>query len=51
VAFAACRDLSDRASICEPREKPVEVITSEVLDRELARLETDLGITDAATNG
>jgi hypothetical protein len=51
----AIRDVLDRASAREPREKPVEVITMDVVEAESARLEAffaqDLdGFMDAYTD-
>ena len=49
MAIVACRDVLDRAGVTPP--KPVEVITRDMVEREIARLEAELGITDDAMNG
>jgi hypothetical protein len=43
VALVAIRDVLDRASVREPREKPVDVITLDMVGAEIARLEAEIG--------
>jgi hypothetical protein len=49
VALTAIRDVLDRAGITPP--EPVEVITSEMVQAEIARLEAELGYTDDVAKG
>ena len=49
VAPVAIRDVLDRAGVTPP--KPVKVITLEMIEAEIARLEAELGYADAVTNG
>lgn len=42
VALMAIRDVLDRAGVRDPREKPIDVLTLGVTEREIARLEAEL---------
>jgi hypothetical protein len=48
VRLSAIKDLLDRAGITSPAPKPVPVITTAVLEAEIARMEQELGVSDAA---
>ena len=47
VRFAACRDILDRVGLTEPKQ--IEVITLDVVEAEIRRLEAELADNDPAT--
>jgi hypothetical protein len=49
IALAACRDILDRVGLAEPKQ--VEVITIDLVEREIARLEAELAEAELVGDG